>query len=34
MTELIIVMQLPGVAPTRAMRSLERFASDVLPRLR
>ncbi len=32
-TELIINMQLPGLAPSKAMRSLERFSSDVLPKL-
>jgi alkanesulfonate monooxygenase SsuD/methylene tetrahydromethanopterin reductase-like flavin-dependent oxidoreductase (luciferase family) len=34
MTEMIINMQLPGLDPFKAMRSLERFASDVLPKLR
>ena len=34
MTELILNMQLPGLEPAKAMRSLERFASDVLPHLR
>ncbi len=33
-TELIINMQLPGLAPTKAMRSLERFTFEVLPRSR
>jgi alkanesulfonate monooxygenase SsuD/methylene tetrahydromethanopterin reductase-like flavin-dependent oxidoreductase (luciferase family) len=33
-TELIINMQLPGLAPAKAMRSLERFAHEVLPKLR
>lgn len=34
MTEVIIMMQLPGLAPARAMRSLERFAAEVMPALR
>jgi alkanesulfonate monooxygenase SsuD/methylene tetrahydromethanopterin reductase-like flavin-dependent oxidoreductase (luciferase family) len=34
MTELILAMQLPGLAPARALRSLERFAAEVLPALR
>jgi alkanesulfonate monooxygenase SsuD/methylene tetrahydromethanopterin reductase-like flavin-dependent oxidoreductase (luciferase family) len=34
MTELIINMQLPGLAPEKAMRSLERFVTEVLPALR
>jgi alkanesulfonate monooxygenase SsuD/methylene tetrahydromethanopterin reductase-like flavin-dependent oxidoreductase (luciferase family) len=34
MTELILNMQLPGLEPAKAMRSLERFAADVLPKLR
>jgi alkanesulfonate monooxygenase SsuD/methylene tetrahydromethanopterin reductase-like flavin-dependent oxidoreductase (luciferase family) len=34
MTELIVIMQVPGLAPAKTMRSLERFASDVLPKLR
>ncbi len=34
MSELIVAMQLPGVAPARTMRSLERFAAEVLPALR
>jgi alkanesulfonate monooxygenase SsuD/methylene tetrahydromethanopterin reductase-like flavin-dependent oxidoreductase (luciferase family) len=34
MTELILSMQLPGLEPGKAMRSLERFAADVLPKLR
>ncbi len=34
MTELIINMQLPGLDPAKAMRSLERFAAEVLPKLR
>jgi alkanesulfonate monooxygenase SsuD/methylene tetrahydromethanopterin reductase-like flavin-dependent oxidoreductase (luciferase family) len=33
-TELIINMQLPGLAPSKAMRSLERFTNEVLPKLR
>jgi alkanesulfonate monooxygenase SsuD/methylene tetrahydromethanopterin reductase-like flavin-dependent oxidoreductase (luciferase family) len=31
MTELILATQLPGLAPRRALRSLERFAMEVLP---
>ncbi len=31
MTELITVMQLPGLAPANARRSLERFGAEVLP---
>jgi alkanesulfonate monooxygenase SsuD/methylene tetrahydromethanopterin reductase-like flavin-dependent oxidoreductase (luciferase family) len=34
MTELILIMQVPGLAPAKTMRSLERFTSDVLPKLR
>jgi hypothetical protein len=34
MTELILNMQLPGLEPAKAMRSLERFAAEVLPALR
>lgn len=34
MTELVVVMQLPGLAPAKTMRSLQRFASDVMPALR
>ncbi len=34
MTELIIAMQLPGLNPAKTMRSLEKFAADVLPYLR
>ncbi|HUY27585.1 MAG TPA: LLM class flavin-dependent oxidoreductase [Candidatus Binataceae bacterium] len=34
MTELITVMQLPGLAPALAQRSLERFAREVLPALK
>jgi hypothetical protein len=30
-TELITVAQLPGLDPTRARRSLERFGHEVLP---
>src|SRR5581483_12338201 len=33
MSELIVAMQLPGLAPAKAMRSLERFATEVLPAL-
>jgi len=33
-TELIINTQLPGLAPAKAMRSLERFTNEVLPKLR
>jgi alkanesulfonate monooxygenase SsuD/methylene tetrahydromethanopterin reductase-like flavin-dependent oxidoreductase (luciferase family) len=33
-TELIVAMQLPGLEPVKTMRSLERFAADVLPYLR
>jgi alkanesulfonate monooxygenase SsuD/methylene tetrahydromethanopterin reductase-like flavin-dependent oxidoreductase (luciferase family) len=33
-TELIIAMQLPGLEPSKTMRSLERFATEVLPHLR
>ena len=33
MTELIVVMQLPGLDPAKARRSLDRFAADVLPPL-
>jgi alkanesulfonate monooxygenase SsuD/methylene tetrahydromethanopterin reductase-like flavin-dependent oxidoreductase (luciferase family) len=32
-TEIILITQLPGLAPDKAMRSLERFASEVLPAL-
>jgi alkanesulfonate monooxygenase SsuD/methylene tetrahydromethanopterin reductase-like flavin-dependent oxidoreductase (luciferase family) len=32
-TELIIAMQLPGLEPRKTMRSLERFAAEVLPDL-
>ena len=34
MTELILNMQLPGLEPAKAIRSLERFAVEVLPVLR
>jgi|YelNatPaOPRAMG01_1025707.scaffolds.fasta_scaffold03774_3 alkanesulfonate monooxygenase SsuD/methylene tetrahydromethanopterin reductase-like flavin-dependent oxidoreductase (luciferase family) len=34
MTELIVVMQLPGLAPTKVRRSMERFATEVLPAIR
>ena len=34
MTELIIIMQLPGLVPAKTLRSLERFANKVLPALR
>ncbi len=34
MTEMIVTMQLPGLDPAKAMRSLERFATEVLPALR
>jgi len=34
MTEMIVTMQLPGLDPAKAMRSLERFAGEVLPALR
>ena len=34
MTELAISMQHPGLDPAKAMRSLKRFASEVLPALR
>jgi alkanesulfonate monooxygenase SsuD/methylene tetrahydromethanopterin reductase-like flavin-dependent oxidoreductase (luciferase family) len=34
MTEMILSMQLPGLEPAKAMRSLERFATEVLPALR
>ncbi len=33
-TELIINMQLPGLAPAKTMRSLARFTTEVLPKLR
>lgn len=33
-TELAVVMQLPGLDPAKASRSLERFATEVLPALR
>ena len=34
MTEMILNMQLPGLAPDKAMRSLERFVANALPALR
>ena len=34
MTELIMVTQLPGLAPAKARRSLERFTAEVMPHLR
>jgi alkanesulfonate monooxygenase SsuD/methylene tetrahydromethanopterin reductase-like flavin-dependent oxidoreductase (luciferase family) len=34
MTELILATQLPGLEPKKALRSLERFATEVLPALR
>jgi alkanesulfonate monooxygenase SsuD/methylene tetrahydromethanopterin reductase-like flavin-dependent oxidoreductase (luciferase family) len=34
MTELCLSMQLPGLDPRKALRSLERFATEVLPVLR
>jgi len=34
MTELITVMQLPGLDPAKARRSLDRFGADVLPHLK
>jgi alkanesulfonate monooxygenase SsuD/methylene tetrahydromethanopterin reductase-like flavin-dependent oxidoreductase (luciferase family) len=34
MTEMILSMQLPGLEPAKAMHSLERFATEVLPALR
>lgn len=34
MTEMIVAMQLPGLAPDKTMRSLERFSAEVLPALR
>ena len=33
-TELVVVMQLPGLDPTKARRSLDRFDAEVLPRLK
>lgn len=33
-TEVVVSMQLPGLAPAKALRSLQRFAADVLPSLR
>lgn len=34
MTELIVVMQLPGLDPRKTRRSLERFSKEVLPALK
>ncbi len=34
LTELIVVMQLPGLDPAKTRRSLERFAADVLPAIK
>lgn len=34
LTELIVVMQLPGLDPAKTRRSLERFANDVLPAIK
>ncbi len=34
MTELIVVMQLPGLDPARTRRSLDRFGAEVIPRLK
>jgi len=34
MTELILATQLPGLEPGRALHSLQRFATEVLPQLR
>lgn len=34
MTELIVVTQLPGLAPAKARRSLDRFGAEVLPLLK
>ena len=34
MTELIVVMQLPGLDPAKTRRSLDRFGAEVLPRLK
>ncbi len=33
-TEIILAMQLPGLAPAKTIRSLERFAAEVLPHIR
>jgi alkanesulfonate monooxygenase SsuD/methylene tetrahydromethanopterin reductase-like flavin-dependent oxidoreductase (luciferase family) len=33
MTDLLVVMQLPGLDPGKARRSLERFAAEVLPEI-
>jgi alkanesulfonate monooxygenase SsuD/methylene tetrahydromethanopterin reductase-like flavin-dependent oxidoreductase (luciferase family) len=32
-TEIILAMQLPGLSPAKTMRSLERFAAEVLPHI-
>jgi hypothetical protein len=32
-TELVIAMQLPGLDPKKARRSLERFSREILPAL-
>ena len=34
MTEITLMMQFPGLDPAKVMRSLERFATEVLPTLR
>jgi alkanesulfonate monooxygenase SsuD/methylene tetrahydromethanopterin reductase-like flavin-dependent oxidoreductase (luciferase family) len=34
MTEVALMMQFPGLEPRKAMRSLERFTTEVLPALR
>ncbi len=34
MTELIVAMQVPGVAPAKTIHSLERFGAEVLPALK
>lgn len=34
MTELIVVMQVPGVAPAKTIRSLERIGAEALPALK
>ena len=34
MTELILATQLPGLEPDKALHSLQRFATEVLPQLR
>ena len=33
-TEIILAMQLPGLPPVRTMRSLQRFAAEVLPHIK